>query len=471
MGSWLDAPVPKPGRTALRISLAGALVALFAACVGSSGPEPPAEADTPALETTPIPRVTPNAQAESRFPIEHVIIIIKENRTFDNYFARYPGADGATHGKLSTGERIELAEADDTLGHDLGHEFVDGLLAVNGGKMDGFDAIPLYGDTLDGYQSFTRQTLPNYWAYADQFVLGDRMFSSMHGPTFPEHLYIVGAQSDQVTSNKLSTGKYSRALGTGRGSYCSDPDEKVYRFRDLAQDEIEEVLAAERDADLERVQSYWEKVQACFDFEVMPDLLNEHGISWRYYADDHDWRNSLHAIEHIRESEYWGPNVLPEKRAFEDIRNEKLAQVSWVTPKERFNEHPGAKGVCEGENWTVRYLNLLMHSKYWKDTAVFLFWDDFGGFYDHVPPPQVDIMGLGPRVPLLVISPYAKKGFIDSTTYEFSSALRFIEEMYGLPSMTSRDRRANDMTNAFDFRQKVTASERRLILKQRHCPS
>ena len=447
-----------------------AVVVLSGACTGSSEPQTAATND-PVSKESPTPRVSPVRRADSRFPIKHVIILIKENRTFDNYFARYPGADGATHGKLSTGETIELAEAEDTLGHDLGHDFVDGLLAVNGGKMDGFDALPLNGDTLAAYQSFTRETLPNYWAYADEFVLGDRMFSSMHGPTFPEHLYIIGAQADQVTSNKLSTGRYSQAAGTGRGSYCSDPEEEVFRFRDLAKDEIEKVLAAERVADLEEVQSYWEKVQACFDFEVMPDLLNEHGISWRYYADDHDWRNSLHAIKHIRESEYWGPNVLPEKRAFEDIRNEKLAEISWVTPKERYNEHPGAKGVCEGENWTVRYLNLLMRSKYWKDTAVFLFWDDFGGFYDHVPPPQVDIMGLGPRVPLLVISPYAKRGFIDSTTYEFSSALKFIEEMYGLPSMTARDRRANDMTDSFDFGKKVDAAGRKLILKQRECPT
>ncbi len=329
-------------------------------------------------------RLTGSGDPPARtFPIKHVVFIVKENRTFDHYFGRYPGADGATTGVTSTGERVPLTPAPDWMGHDLGHLFFDGVKAINGGKMNGFDLVT-NGHLMTGYTQFSRKTLPAYWTYADNFVLGDRMFSSMYGPTFPEHLYIVGAQAEQVTSNKLSTGKYAKAQGTKPGSYCSDPEETVFRFRDLTTDETAEVMDAERRAELERIESFWERVQACFDFEVLPDLLNEHGVSWRYYADDHDWRNSLHAIDHIRYSKYWGPNVLPERRAFADLRNEKLAQVSWVTPKERFNEHPGVKSVCQGENWTVRYLNLLMRSKYWKSTAVFLIWDDFGGFYDHV---------------------------------------------------------------------------------------
>jgi phospholipase C len=110
-----------------------------------------------------------------------------------------------------------------------------------------------------------------------------------------------------------------------------------------------------------------------------------------------------------------------------------------------------------------------MRSKYWKNTAIFLTWDDFGGFYDHVPPPHYDIMGLGPRVPLLIISPWAKQGYIDSTEYEFSSVLKFIETVYGLDCMTDRDCGANDMMNAFDFEQTTPPKERRLILDERDC--
>ncbi|MGH2807026.1 MAG: phospholipase C [Actinomycetota bacterium] len=418
----------------------------------------------------PTPVVTGEPVEKVETPIEHVVILIKENRTFDNYFGRYPGADGAMSGETSDGRRIPLEDAADILYHDLGHDFVDGLIAINGGKMNGFDALPLYGDTLDGYEAFRRETLPNYWAYADEFVLGDRMFSSMYGPTFPEHLYILAAQGGRAVSNKLSTGAHSKESDGVAASYCTDLEEKVHAFKEMTAREAERVMRAEQAVDLKYIQDQWEQISACFDFPVLPDILNQYEISWRYYADDNDWRNALHAIEHIRFSKYWDTHVVPERRAMPDITHGNLKTVSWVTPPEKYNEHPGVKSVCEGENWTVRYLNTLMSSEYWESTAVILFWDDFGGFYDHVEPPQVDIFGLGPRVPLLIISPWAKKGFIDSTTYEFSSALKFVETIFGLPSMTERDGDAENMLKAFDFTQEPDPEGRKLILKQRDCP-
>jgi phospholipase C len=110
-----------------------------------------------------------------------------------------------------------------------------------------------------------------------------------------------------------------------------------------------------------------------------------------------------------------------------------------------------------------------MNSKYWKNTAIFLTWDDFGGFYDHVAPPHIDEMGLGPRMPLLIISPWAKQGFVDSTTYEFSSVLKFIETVYNLPTLTNRDAAASNMLNAFDFSQDVNPDDRKLLLEERSC--
>jgi phospholipase C len=126
--------------------------------------------------------------------------------------------------------------------------------------------------------------------------------------------------------------------------------------------------------------------------------------------------------------------------------------------------------VCVGENWTVRHVNAIMNSKFWKSTAIFITWDDYGGFYDHVPPPQLDHMGLGPRVPMLIISPWAKEGYIDKTTYEFSSVLKFIEEAYDLECMTARDCNASNMFEAFDFTQTPdNADRRKLILEERSC--
>ena len=415
---------------------------------------------------------------KSRFPIKHIVYIIKENRTFDNYFARYPGADGADLGRTSTGREVLLQEATDVLMPDLGHSFADGVEAINGGKMDRFDLVQ-NGESLTGYSSFKRRGIPNYWAYADEFVLGDRMFSSMYGPTFPEHLYTVAAYGGDAVDNKNPTG--------GEGGYCDDPAEQVTAFeRGLNNQEKTEIMAAQRtahdvgeDFNFDNIVKYWTKIRACFDFEVIMDQFEEHGISWRYYASDGSWMNALLAIEHIFEDpDLWGPKVRDPAilrngdtgdRFIEDLEKGTLPKATWIVPPPGTNEHPGGPSVCVGENWTVRHVNAIMNSKFWKSTAIFITWDDSGGFYDHVPPPQYDHMGLGPRVPLLVISPWVKQGYIDHTTYEFSSVLKFIETAYDLDCLKARDCNANNMLGMFDFEQTPDFEARKLILEEREC--
>jgi phospholipase C len=394
------------------------------------------------------------------YPIKHVVYIVKENRTFDNYFARYPGAEGTDVGKTSDGRTVRLSVATDVLEPDLGHAFLDGVKSINGGKMNGFDLVT-NGETLNGYSSFKRKGIPNYWKYADEFVLGDRLFTSMYGPTFPEHLYTVAAQAGRVVGNKDQTNQ--------EGGYCDDPGETVFRFQKLTKRQKKRIMRAERDVDVEFIVQYWEHVRACFNFKVIMDELEKAGISWHYYADEGSWMNAMLAIKHMRFSKHWGTDITEEERFPTDIAKKRLAEVSWVVPGPGVNEHPGGPSVCVGENWTVSIVNQIMRSKYWKNTAIFLVWDDFGGFYDHVPPPQYDVMGLGPRSPLLIISPWAKQGYVDSTTYEFSSVLKFIETIHELPCMTHRDCRASNMLNAFDFTSDVPPRKRKLILKERDC--
>jgi phospholipase C len=438
----------RPG--ALRSMLAVAVLVTAIAC--TSDPQPP----------TSQPQPRGSSIADDANPIEHVVFIIKENRTFDHYFGRYPGAEGTRTGVISTGEEIPLSDAPDIQPFDLGHDFQSGLIGVNGGAMDGFDQIPLNGDSLAGYSQFRRETLPNYFRYADEFVLGDHMFSSMFGPTFPEHLYTVAAQSGRVTGNKITRGDITP------GGYCDDPSERVPRFRKLSEDDEKAVMRAERIPDIPKVESYWEEVEPCFDFKVLPDVLEEVGVSWRYYGNA-GFYSALLAIRHIRFSKHWGTDVVREDRFMTDIREGKLREVSWVLPGVGYDEHPGAEhSVCKGENWTVRHINALMDSEFWDSTAVVIVWDDFGGFYDHVPPPQIDVMGLGPRVPLLIISPWAKQGYVDRTVYEFSSVLKFIETLHDLDPLTDRDRQADDMLSAFDFDQEPG---RKLLLEERDCPS
>lgn len=413
------------------------------------------------------------------FPIKHVVFIVKENRTFDNYFARYPGAEGAEVARISNGNQVLLQEATDVLKPDLGHSFADAVEAINGGRMDRFDKVQ-NGESLTGFTSFKRDGIPAYWSYADNFVLSDHTFSSMYGPTFPEHLYTVAAYAADIVDNKNPTG--------GEGGYCDDPEEQVTAFeRNLSDEEKAEILEAEgaqfrpgQDFDFSNIVKYWTKIRACFDFEVIMDQFEEEGISWRYYAADGSWMNALLAIEHIfTNPDLWGPKVqdpfytdengVAQDRVIEHIEAGKLKQATWIVPPPGTNEHPGGPSVCVGENWTVRHVNAIMNSKYWKHTAIFITWDDFGGFYDHLPPPQYDIMGLGPRVPMLIISPWAKQGFVDKTEYEFSSVLKFMETIFGLECMTERDCGAANMLTAFDFSQTPDFEGRKLILEERSC--
>jgi phospholipase C len=162
-------------------------------------------------------------------------------------------------------------------------------------------------------------------------------------------------------------------------------------------------------------------------------------------------------IKHVRYGSMWQKVVAPDEFV-QDVRRGEMAQVSWIIPPESYNEHPGeGKSSCAGENWTVQQVNTIMKSEYWESTLIVVVWDDFGGFYDPVVPPHYDIMGLGPRTPALIISPYTRQGdnpdggSIDSTDYEFSSVLAFIEQLFGLDPMTERDASATPLTGALDF--------------------
>ena len=410
-----------------------------------------------------------NAPGQPGNPIKHVIFINKENRSFDNYFGKYPGADGATTAKLSTGQVIPLAKAHNVVAHDLCHDFISGLKAMDGGKMDGFDRI-CYADK-GAFTQYSRDQMPAYWSYADRFVLADHYFTSMFGPTFPEHLYAVAAQSNQIVGNKSRLG--------GAHSYCDDPQELVPRFRDgLTKEEIRKILYAETHIDEDipamtyRITRYWMSIQSCFDIKVLPDELHAAGVSWKYYETPDHWMNALQAIKHI----WFGPlrkEVQSQDNFLSDLKNGTLPAVSWLIPPEPYNEHPGGPSLCAGENWTVQQVNAVMNSKYWKDTVIVIQWDDFGGFYDHVAPPRPDFMGLGPRTPALIISPWTRRGsnplggYIDHTTYESSSVLRLMELLNHVPAMTDRDAKANPLLGALDFDHAPNMSK--LILPESSC--
>ena len=186
--------------------------------------------------------------------------------------------------------------------------------------------------------------------------------------------------------------------------------------------------------------------------------MDANGVTWRYYAarppqNGYIWA-AFDAIRHIRYGSDWTANVIsPPTQVLTDIQNGTLAQVTWITPDWRFSDHAGTGATAEGPDWVTNIVNTIGASQFWDSTAIFISWDDWGGWYDHVSPPQVDAMGLGFRVPLIVVSPWAKHSYISHDTHEFGSFLRFTEEVFNLPPLGTRDVVSDDLLDCFDFTQ------------------
>jgi len=385
--------------------------------------------------------VTPAGSAK----IQHIVFIVKENRSFDEYFGQFSGANGTKSGKLSNGEVIPLGQTPDQVPHDIGHDWFSGIEVIDGGKMDLFDIN--YGANVGDYLAFTQmsqQDIPNYWTYAQKFVLADAMFSSLHGPSLPNHLYTIAGQSDNVVSVPNEVDPTSKGWG------C---------------DSVAPITAQFLQSDGSLIN-----LAPCFDIQTLGDILDAKQISWKYYSglygeSGYQW-NVYNNIKHIRYGQEWSSRTAGQAQFDNDARSGNLPTVAWLTAPNEMTEHPNYS-TCYGENWTVDKINSIMQGPDWNSTAIFLTWDDFGGFYDHVAPPQIDRFGLGPRVPLLIISPYARAGTVVHTQYEFSSVLKFIESRFSLPALGTRDVAASDMTDAFDFTQSPLPPA---VLNQRTCP-
>lgn len=392
----------------------------------------------PVAEPVRTPAPVDAAALDTKWPIKHVVFIMKENRSFDNFFARFPAADGTTTGMIGD-RRVELAPCiQQQLPADLLHNYPTALRSYNHGEMNGF-GISEYAKGA-AYSAAVEEDIPNYWQWAKEYVLGDNFFASAMGPSFPNHLFSVAASSAGTHDNPVlgpDEFLHLQAKGLAKSWGCDVADPTSY------------VLVYDH-----RGKSH--KEDPCFDIPTAADSLNDADIPWASYAatdtqEGYIW-NVFDAIRQVRYSPQWRENVFPVRQLVPDIRAGRLPPVTWVTPEFWLSDHPDVN-LCNGENWTVTVVDAIMQSSMWKDTAIFITWDDWGGFYDHVPPDQLDDFGLGFRVPLLVISPYAKKGFIDHQPREFSSVLRFIGENWGIPPLTSREAKAGNLAEAFDFSQ------------------
>jgi len=298
--------------------------------------------------------------------IKHIVFILKENHTFDNYFGSLPGVDGASSGRIHSGRSVPLTRAPDTPNGDILHSWHYAVLAMDRGKMDKFDLIPgarQYG-LLYSYTQYQADQLPSYFAYARQFVLADEFFTSVHGPSFPNHLYTIAAQAGGAMDNPI----FGVSDSTGPWGCDSPQATRV------------PVLAANGRKSL---------VYPCFDFQTVADSLGSEGLSWRYYGvpygtDGYVWC-AFDAIKHIRLGPLWNTNVVDNSQFVSDAAADALPSVSWITTDLADSEHP-VEEPCIGENSTVGFVNAVMESPAWNSTVIFVSWDDFGGFYDTAPP-------------------------------------------------------------------------------------
>jgi len=392
---------------------------------------------------TPFISVPPGSASFGK--IEHVVFIVKENRSFDNYFGTFPGANGATAATVSTGQLITLGHMPDKGKHDMGHEWTDSHSDVDGGRMDRFDLesqCSVNGDNLCLTQLY-QSDIPNYWSYAQNYVLADETFSSVESGSYPAHLMLVSGSAQTTIDNPRSSIPAQWGCDAVAGTNVPAMTSSF-------------VVSS---------------VFPCFSATTLGELADTAGVSWKAYTSVNGESgyvyNPYRSFSTIFNSTDWTTKVVTESDFITDALAGNLPALSWVTPPSVDTDHP-PDSACIGENWTVQQINAVMQgpAAQWSNTVIFLTWDDFGGLYDHVGPPYRDQYGLGIRVPMMIISPWAIQG-VYHTQVEFASVVRFMEETFALPNLGGADTIANDLQDAFNYSQTPLAP---LVLNPRTCP-
>jgi phospholipase C len=390
------------------------------------------------LHAPPTPPVTASAPPSGAGKIEHIVFIVQENRSFDNLFAGYPGADTVASGKNSAGQTIKLQPVSLADQYVIDHSAQAMFAACNGTgglpgthcRMDGFNReLSLGGPPNPEYVYVPHDESKPYFDMAHEWVLADRMFQSHLDESFVSHQYIIAAQAQ--ASVDLPSGKWG-CRGGG--------EDLVFRITQR--------------------RTLGMRQPPCYDYTTLGDELDAAGLSWRFYTSRAGSPSSgygavwsgYQAIKHIYEGPDWRKDVItPQTTFITDVRAGALARFTWITPICINSDHVNCGGGF-GPSWVTALVDAVGRSKFWNSTAIFVMWDDWGGLYDHVPPPHVDYDGLGFRVPLLVISPYAKKNYVSHVQYETGSVLRFAEDVFGLPRLAASDTRANSpAADCFDF--------------------
>jgi phospholipase C len=450
-------------RFLLRLGIALSSIVAASACSAGS---------MPVMHGVPLQSMTGSKSS----PIAHVVMIVQENRSFDNFFALFPGADGTTRGKekvLKNGKYVDqyvtLQQHSLIMGSDIQHCHASFKTSYDRGGMDGFNLVhfgvchhpgAFVGTAV--YQYVTQSEIKQYWDIAQQWVLADHMFQTQGSGSFTAHQDLIrGATSINSTESLIDnpTGQpwgcdarpYTKtSLITSTGKYLQDrgPFPCTSKFES---------------------SSY---------YATLRDLLDAKGVSWKFYAPCFsskygctpdkrcpdcagDLLNAFDVIAAVRYGSEWTTNIsMPATNIFSDITNGTLPAVSWVIPEDHEDDHPGER-IDKGPSWVASVVNGIGESPYWNSTVIVILWDDWGGFYDHVRPQQFkdNLGGLGFRVPCLIVSPYdiagssSQGGYVSHTQYEFGSVLRYIEDTFNLGRLNTTDSRAASIADVLNYSQ------------------
>jgi phospholipase C len=409
--------------------------------------------------------------------IQHVVIIFQENRTPDNLFHDPVligrGADIASSGKNTNSPTgmTTLTPTALVTNYDLNHAHIAFLQSYDNGNMDGANTInvscpapctPGIPPNVE-YQYVQASDVQPYFTLAETYTFGDRMFQTNQGPSFPAHQYILSGTS--MASTELTVpSKFFLAenppLDLTMDTGCTAPSTEVVSLIDTT--------------NMDSLTNQTTTAYPCFDHPTLSDLLNQNNISWKYYAPSAGsiW-TAPNAISHMCVPNAPPPNgtactgadwtnnvVLNQTQILTDITNGQLSAVSWVIPDADESDHAYFTDGS-GPSWVASIVNAIGGSKYWANTAIIISWDDWGGWYDHVVPPisATNSYQMGFRVPLIVVSPYAKAAYISHQQHDFGSVLKFIETVFELPTVDPSspypyaDAAADDLSDCFDFTQ------------------
>jgi phospholipase C len=444
-------------------------------------------------------------QTVGQSKIQHIVIIVQENRSFDNFFDCFPGTDCVrtapppapgprasstpcpgplpTPSAGPTPTPIAIAFGAKLVGYDIAHSYCPSFVTqYDGGNMDGFYWAKYGGPGITAkayaYQVVAKKQIQPYWDLAKRYVLADRMFTTQASGSFTSHQDLIRGNT-QVESD-ASTIDYPLNMQGINNWGCDDAPN------------THTPLLTTNGVYIDATASPSPGPPPCFDYETIRDLLDAKSISWKYYVptwpdNGGQMWNGFDAIYAVRHDKSEWPNKpkfnctnscvsWPETNVLCDIAgstaspcpapnppgNVALPAVSWVIPDGKDSDHGygSVLGADNGPDWVASIVNAIGESSYWNSTAIVIVWDDWGGLYDHISPPQIGdgdggtAGGLGFRVPMIVVSPYSKRAYVSHTQYEFGSLLKFIESTYSLGNLGTTDVRANDIVDAFDFKQR-----------------